>query len=182
MADLLPGTVYYVRAYAVNIAGTGYGNQISFNSGYLFGTSFAGGLVFYNDGTGHGLVSATTDQSAATWGCFGTLIGGTSQALLTGAANTAIIVAACATAGTAAKICNDLVLNSFTDLFLPSVDELNLMYLNLHVHSFGGFTAGYYWQSSEIDLNYAGVQSFVNGTWGARLKSATNLVRAVRAF
>lgn len=32
MADLLPGTTYYVRAYATNGAGTAYGNQVSFTT------------------------------------------------------------------------------------------------------------------------------------------------------
>ncbi|MBN2665560.1 MAG: fibrobacter succinogenes major paralogous domain-containing protein [Bacteroidales bacterium] len=33
LAQLTPGTKYYVRAYATNEAGTGYGNQQSFNTG-----------------------------------------------------------------------------------------------------------------------------------------------------
>jgi uncharacterized protein (TIGR02145 family) len=32
MTSLSPGTLYYVRAYATNSAGTAYGNQLSFNS------------------------------------------------------------------------------------------------------------------------------------------------------
>lgn len=32
MMELLPGTVYFVRAYATNSAGTGYGNQVSFKT------------------------------------------------------------------------------------------------------------------------------------------------------
>jgi uncharacterized protein (TIGR02145 family) len=32
MTPLTPGTTYYVRAYATNSAGTGYGNQLSFNT------------------------------------------------------------------------------------------------------------------------------------------------------
>lgn len=35
MTQLNPNTVYYVRAYATNIAGTGYGNQISFTTNNL---------------------------------------------------------------------------------------------------------------------------------------------------
>ena len=108
MTVLSPNTTYYVRAYATNIAGTGYGNQISFNSGRLIGTTYGGGLVFYNDGNSHGLVCADADQSTgAKWGCDGTAIGGTSTAINTGAANTNAIVAGCTTAGIAAKLCYD---------------------------------------------------------------------------
>jgi hypothetical protein len=32
MASLLPSTTYYVRAYATNLAGTGYGNELSFTT------------------------------------------------------------------------------------------------------------------------------------------------------
>jgi len=32
ITGLTPGTLYYLRAYATNVAGTGYGNQISFSS------------------------------------------------------------------------------------------------------------------------------------------------------
>ena len=32
LTSLTPGTTYYVRAYAINIAGTAYGNQVSFTS------------------------------------------------------------------------------------------------------------------------------------------------------
>jgi len=33
MTNLTPGTLYYVRAYATNAAGTGYGQQVSFTAG-----------------------------------------------------------------------------------------------------------------------------------------------------
>jgi uncharacterized protein (TIGR02145 family) len=32
LTELLPGTTYYVRAYAINSAGTGYGNELSFTT------------------------------------------------------------------------------------------------------------------------------------------------------
>ena len=186
MTGLSPNTTYYVRAYATNIAGTGYGNEISFNSGRLIGSSFAGGLVFYNDGAGHGLVSAETDQSTgAEWGCDGTAIGGTSSAINTGAANTNAIVAGCTTAGIAAKLCYDLDLNTYTDWYLPSIDELNLMYVNLHTQSLGSFTATYYWSSSEYsgyESDYAWLQDFSNGNQNLDNKNYTYYVRAVRAF
>ena len=43
MTGLLPGTTYYVRAYATNTAGTAYGDEVSFTtnaSGHLIGVDF----------------------------------------------------------------------------------------------------------------------------------------------
>lgn len=183
MSVLSPNTVYYVRAYATNLAGTGYGNEISFNSGYVMGSTFGGGLVFYNDGAAHGLVCAPTDQSTgAEWGCFGTAIGGTLTAINTGAANTNTIVLGCTTAGIAARLCYDLVLSTYTDWYLPSKYELNLMYVNLHTQSFGGFASNSYWSSSEYNGNNAWLQVFNDGNQDYFNKYDSNYVRAVRAF
>ena len=189
MPDLTPNTVYYVRAYATNSAGTGYGNEVSFNSGYIFGTLHAGGLVFYNDGAGHGLVCAESDQGTFKWGCYGTSIAGTGTALGTGEANTTAIVTACTESDIAAKICYDLELNSYTDWYLPSQKELYWMYYNLQRDGLGGFATGTdrYWSSSE----YASTSSpggsaynynFNNGSTGPGIKAFTNYVRAVRDF
>ena len=184
MTVLSPNTVYYVRAYATNLAGTGYGNQISFNSGKVIGSTFGGGLVFYNDGAAHGLVCAPTDQSTgAYWGCQGTVIGGTLTALNTGFANTNAIVAGCTTPGIAAKLCDTLTLGGYTDWYLPAKDELNLMYVNLHTQSLGGFASNYYWSSSEYDASNAWRQNFSSGNQNSPSKDGSNLsVRAARAF
>ena len=188
ISSLSPNTTYYVRAYATNAIGTGYGNQISFNSGYIIGASHAGGLVFYNDGSGHGLVCAESDQSAgAEWGCYSTAIGGTSTAINTGEANTNAIVAGCKADGIAAKICYDLVLNSYSDWYLPSKDELYLMYANLHTQGKGGFTGDGYWSSSEYEHSvivpgFAYYVRFYNGSSGPTKRSNQNHVRAVRSF
>jgi hypothetical protein len=63
MDELTPNTTYYVRAYARNECGTVYGDVVSFDSGYPFGTEREreGGYVFYNDGSGGGLVAAYAD-------------------------------------------------------------------------------------------------------------------------
>jgi hypothetical protein len=175
--------MYYVKAYATNSVGTAYGDEVNFSTiAFAVGQTYGGGVIFYLDGTGqHGLISATSDQSTGTqWGCYGATIGGTSTAIGTGQANTTAIVNGCGTAGIAARICNDLVLNGYSDWFLPSKDELNQMYAQKT--AIGGFATNYYWSSSEYSSFYAWYQYFTNGGQNASSKGNGSYVRAVRAF
>ena len=57
--SLSPGTVYYVRAYATNSKGTGYGAQVSFTTGNISGQTFSATI----DGTPW---STTNDEIFAT--------------------------------------------------------------------------------------------------------------------
>jgi len=180
-------TLYYVRAYATNSNGTEYGNQLSFTttSGHYIGENFGGGIIFYLSGA-HGLISAIPDQSDHPWGCEpvdSTALGGTSTAIGTGQANTTAIINGCGEAGIAARICDDLVLEGYSDWFLPSKDELNQMYLQKDV--IGGFGSGTYWSSSECNPWIAWSQSFNDGyQWGTNgyVKHTNHWVRAIRAF
>lgn len=179
----LPEHDYRYRVYAF------YG---AFQSDYAEGLAhyvpsigdiYKGGIVFYLDGNGGGLVCAQSDQSTdAPWGCFGTTLGATGTGIGTGAANTAAIVAGCSETGIAARICDQLVLNGYSDWFLPSKDELNLMYENLKLNGFGGFAAAFYWSSSEYSSSNAWDQYFNYGDQLNLSKSSTIYVRAVRAF
>ncbi|MCK4345336.1 MAG: DUF1566 domain-containing protein [Bacteroidales bacterium] len=151
----------------------------------LYGKSYEGGLIFYlNTSDGSGFVSASSDQSTgAEWGCYGTEISGADgTAVGTGAQNTIDIEAECTTAGTAADICANLSLNSYSDWFLPSKDELNLMYTNLHQAGLGGFASYHYWSSTEYSTNGAWRQNFGNGDQNYYSKDNASYVRAVRAF
>jgi hypothetical protein len=107
------------------------------------------------------------------------MVGGTSTALGTGAANTAIVSSACG-AGTAARLCADLVLGGYSDWYLPSRDELNKLYINKS--SIGGFTTGGYRSSSENSAANAWVIAFYNGYASSDNKYYAFYVRAVRAF
>ncbi len=183
LAGLTSSTLYYVRAYAQNTMGTAYGDEVSFTTLFLpvIGQTYGGGVIFYIDGTGqHGLIAATSNQSTgAPWGCDGTSIG-TSTAIGSGQANTTAIVNGCSTAGIAARLCDDLDLNGYTDWFLPSKDELYQMYVQ---KSFiPGFTGGWYWSSSEASSANAYMQDIGTGEQTYVTKAYQPNVRAVRAY
>jgi hypothetical protein len=185
ITGLYANRTYYLRAYATNNVGTTYGAQQVFTTAEpstpYVGRNYAGGIVFYVDGTGqHGLVSATADQGWYPWGCQGTSIP-TSAAFGTGATNTAAIVASCGEANIAAKIADDLVLNGYDDWFLPSFDELSLMRTNLYAQGLGGL-GGVYWSSTEADASYGWTMYFDYNWWYTYDKQYTRAVRAVRAF
>ena len=191
ITGLTLGITYYVRAYATNAIGTSYGAEFSFTTALGPGDSYQGGIIAYilqpGDpgyiaGQTHGLIAAVSDQSTgAQWGCYGTAIpGADGTALGTGNQNTIDIMAGCATAGIAARICGDLVLNGFSDWYLPSKDELNKLYINRV--AVGGFASDLYWSSSEFDFIYAWLQFFSNGYQDFHFKDNTYRVRAVRAF
>jgi hypothetical protein len=149
----------------------------------------AGGYIFYDKGyysSGWRYFEAAppSDQSPKPeWGCYGALISGADgTAVGTGEQNTLDIEAGCTTAGTAADLCANLSLGGYTDWFLPSAGELNLMYENLKVFGVGGFADDYYWNSSEYNANSGWPQSFNSGDLDLSSKYVHRRVRAVRAF
>ena len=149
---------------------------------HVIGENYQGGIIFWVDATGqHGLIAAASDvSSGAQYGCMGTMHGATGTDNGTGQANTTAKATGCGESGIAAKLCNDLVLNDYEDWYLPSKDELNLLYLQKAV--VGGFTADSYWSSSEGTADYAWFQSFDNGQTFHYNKNYSNKVRAIRSF
>jgi len=153
-------------------------------------TGPAGGYIFYDKGSYSDgwryLEAAPNDQSAsgAKWGCYGTSISGADgTAVGTGEQNTIDIEAGCIKAGTAADICANLSLGDYVDWFLPSKDELNLMYTNLLAEGVGDFVfLALYWSSSEYNASSAWSQFFYNSYQSNELKELTPRIRAVRAF
>ena len=155
------------------------------------GDTYQGGIIFYIDGSGtHGLIAAPKDQSAGIVWWNGSLVntGATATAVGTGQANTDKIIAVQGAGDYAAALADNLALNDYSDWFLPSRDELNLMYYKIGpgalapLTNIGGFSSAWYWSSSEYSSSSASFQYFGNGSQITPDKDNKGLVRAVRAF
>jgi DUF1680 family protein len=159
-------------------------------------TGPAGGFIFYEnpnyvaDGWRY-LEAAPFDQSAgARWGCFRQSIAGArGTGVGSGKQNTADMLAACAEPGTAAHLCATLTVNGVRGWFLPSRDELALMYRNLKATGLADFrdrgvTDNFtYWASSQQTADMAVHIDFADlGRVHGDDKDFPRRVRAIRAF
>ena len=149
----------------------------------------AGGWVFnVTDGGLHGLEASLVNLTTAPWGCSGSnLQGAEGTAVGTGAANTLDILNFCPQTPIAADVAIFYTLNGFSDWFLPSIDELELMYLNIGqgsttIGNVGGFSNIPYWSSSEVSSVQAWSRNFSNGISGVSRKTDAFGVRAARVF
>lgn len=163
---------------------------------YVVGDYAQGGIVFFVDKTGeHGLVCAKTDQSAGLCWSLGIHIesGANEDGLYQGMKNTNAIVQLQGQNHYAARICYDLEITegdiTYSDWYLPSKDELNLMsqnyaMINTTATTNGGsaLTQAIYWSSCEEGGAYAWGQFCHSGNQISLIKSTVTCVRAVRAF
>lgn len=188
LSNLENNTPYYVKAYATNGEGTVYSNEISFKTthkNYSIGEiGPGGGMVFDADSNGHGLeVSPTNTEAFRQWGCVATEISGTSVAKGSGQANTTQIINACSETNIAARHCDQLVSGGKSDWYLPSRDELSLIYNNLVKQGKGTFAGNYfYWSSSQSSSTKALTIDMNSGTSISLQKGELTLVRAIRTF
>ena len=177
----------------IDINATNYNSSATINDGscigICIGCTHQGGIVFWLDENGGGLIAAPLDQAESEWGIPAKIIGADATAIGAGNQNTIDIELGCSESGTAADICANLTLGGYSDWFLPSKDELNEMYLNigqgdaLGLGNIGGFANYWYWSSTEFDNYVAWVQYFYNGSqFNFVSKSANSCVRPVRSF
>jgi len=183
VTDLKARAEYHYRIVATNHEGTTYGEDVTFKSEYAAGEYLNGGYIFYIDETGeHGLVCALSDQSTdAIWG-YSAPAGANGRSVGSGYQNTTDIVLGCQEERIAARLCYDLEMNGYSDWFLPSIDELLLMYTNLHLKGLGSFGDNFYWSSTQ-DKYGSWVVSFRYGSKSNQERDKNTIrTRAVRAF
>jgi hypothetical protein len=166
------------------------------NDNLAIGQWYQGGVIFYifqSGDTGyvagetHGLIAATVDQSSGIqwWNGSYIVTSATGSAIGTGFTNTYAIIAAQGSGSYAAQLCADysVTVNDITydDWFLPSQNELYLLYYNRV--AIGEFDRGFfYWSSTEYDYDTAFNQGFEFGNSNLDYKASIYSVRAVRAF
>ncbi len=130
------------------------------------GESVQGGELFYLDGVGGGMVVSSDDLGDRVpdlnWGGNAISTGATGVEIGTGASNTELIIAAGIEGNTPAKLCDEYEGGGYTDWFLPSKDEMELVYTELYLNGNGNFVDNIqYYSSSEINafeywfLNFA---------------------------
>ena len=113
----------------------------------------------------------------------------------TGSQNTIDIETGCLTTGTAADVCANLTLDRYGDWFLPSKDELNLMWTNLANTIENGNSTGFadtnnigdlsyynYWSSTKDNIDNAWMQNFRTSNQWHRAKYSNYWACAIHAF
>jgi hypothetical protein len=151
----------------------------------------AGGWIFYDKGEfsdGWRYLEAAPEDLAGTyaWGVYPDEVLGTNTGIGTGKVNTQLIVEKYSDGSYAANLCAALeIINNGTtydDWFLPSKEELNLMWTKLKVENGVNFSNNFYWSSSENYTYWSWYQGFSYGDQGYASKNYTHSARAVRAF
>jgi len=151
----------------------------------------AGGWVFYDKGNTKGgwryLEAAPEDirgnEKYIQWAPNYTKIGAFDTAIGTGKNNTKKIVQALGYGQYAAKLCVDYRGGGKDDWFLPSMEELNLLYKRLYRRNIGNMEKSFYWSSSEhVEGYHAKNLIFEDGEYFTNAKIIGNSVRPIRAF
>jgi len=184
------GNFNYILIAFILLIISGYGCKKETNDPPIeikIGAIYQGGVIFYIDETNkHGLISATADQGTSTAWWNGNFIATNASSMTDGSANTTAIIQIQGNSGSfSAKLCRDYRGGGYNDWFLPSKDQLNVLFTQKTI--VGGFTIQIYWSSTEYENSPAGsvwVQDFETGQQHLDLKSDEIRIhtRAIRAF
>ena len=147
----------------------------------FYGLNYEGGIIFLVQGCS-GYVAAPNDQSSATtWWNGSPIFVGIGSSSYGSVLETSNIVSAIGVTGNyAASLCDDLVLNGYSDWFLPGFLSIANMNSNLGPNGAGILNGAYWcsWENNDSEARY-----FVMGsTNGFMNKGDSYRVRAVRKF
>ena len=168
------------------------------------GDYYQGGVVFYLDSFGGGLivdivdipnpnpmVNTSLDSLLSRWGNYSTHVPGTSYPSIgSGIINTQNFITFYNSGNFAVHQCVNSNNQGFNDWYLPSKDELVEMYNTIGNGGPEGNIGGFfdetfdllYWSSSEYDIVYAWYVYFANGDTDGDAKPFSSRVRVIRAF
>ena len=162
---------------------------------HYIGEYFYGGIVFhiYRDSLGieHGLIVSQSDLSMdSQWSSIDTLIGNNAKSTWNGLSNTQAIANDTTILFSAAKTCNNLIQANYSDWYLPSIDELYIMFahrfdINRRLSQVNGsqlIGLSSYWSSTELDKTNALSFNTINGMIAQDAKSTMKKVRAIRKY
>lgn len=150
------------------------------------GKKYGGGTIIKLDATGKtGIICAEYDTATDVFysnlsGSSSYTTGATNAEIGAGQANTNLMLANDAAKDDAAKYCNDLIVETFSDWYLGSEGDMALVYLNKF--KIGNLGTKTYWSSTESAWNKARCISFGNGASYTRDKNNRYCVRALRSF
>ena len=190
------GNILYLsngQNYIAAGSGVGTGGSLT----HYIGEQFGGGVIFHlwkdAQGVEHGLIVDKTDLiiSQAWSNIDQTLIGPSAQSSWDGLNNSNTIVVQAGHTNSAAALCLNSTNGGQSDWYLPSIDELNLLWnnrfnvnksLSTNVGATVLTTLASYWSSTEYGDSFAWNFYFSYGYTFCLSKNNAFYVRAVRAF
>jgi hypothetical protein len=163
---------------------------------HSIGEQFGGGVIFHlwkdTSNIEHGLIAATTDiGTSQVWSNIISEIGTSSQNKWNGSSNSNAIVGQAGHTTSAAKACLDLVSGGQTDWYLPSIDELVLLWdahydvdktLSTIIGAMSLSFGNSYWSSTESSYFNAWGLNFATSIPISTNKNTIVNIRAIRSF
>ena len=164
--------------------------------GLLPGQLFAGGIIFFVDGTGgHGLVVSLSDlDNPVEWGLEGSELD-IHNSSWNGELNTLDLLYALNNNGistSAAHSCSEYEIDGYSDWYLPSTDEMRMLLDKLYIinrvldidknKNSKGLTKSNYWTSEQKNSTLSYTANFEKGIIESTAKSEQLKVRAIRIF